>query len=72
MKLIEFDETHRISREEAAGHLHRLADMLERHNNIEVSREGVRYSVAVADQVTVEYELEVTDTGGEIEIEISW
>ena len=36
------------------------------------SRDGVRYSVAVADQVTVEYELEVTDTGGELEIEVTW
>lgn len=72
MKLIEFDDTQRISREEAAARLHRLADMLERHNGVDVVRDGVRYSVAVGDEVTIEFELEVTDTGGELEVEITW
>ncbi len=72
MELLEIESEQQMRREELASQLRDLADMLERHNGIDFTREGVRYSVKVADQVTVEYELEITDSGGELEIEVSW
>ena len=71
MELFEIEEEGRMSREEAAKRLHALADSLERHNEIEFVRDGIRTRVAVPDEVAVEVELEVGDESS-IEIEISW
>ena len=71
MELFEFEEEGRMTREEAAARLHALADSLERHNEIEFVRSGIRTRVAVPDEVDVEIELEVGDSSS-IEIEISW
>lgn len=71
MSLLEFSTESTVRREAAAAQLHRIADMLERHNELEFMREGVRYTVAVPDEVTIELELEVGDDN-ELEIEISW
>lgn len=71
MALMEVSTETTMRREEAAARLRDLADMLERHNQIEFSREGMRYTVDVADEVTVEFELEVGDDN-ELEIEIRW
>lgn len=60
-----------MRREEAAARLREIADMLERHNQVEFSREGIRFTVDVADEVTVEVELEVGEEN-ELEIEIRW
>ena len=60
-----------MRREEAAARLREIADMLERHNQLEFSREGLRFTVDVADEVTVELELEVGEEN-ELEIEIRW
>ncbi len=72
MELLEFSAATSLSREEAARRLRRIADMLERHNGVEFEREGLRYDVAVPDQVVLEIELELGDDGNELEIEISW
>ena len=61
-----------ITREQAAQHLRTIADQLERHNDLEFSRDGQRYTVDVADQVKLEVELEIDSDGSELEIEISW
>ena len=45
---------------------------LARHNQLEFDREGKRYTVAVADQVDFEIEIEVGTDGSSLEIEISW
>ena len=70
MDLVEFEEKRQLSREEAAGVLRALADQLARHNDLEFSREGLRYTVDVPD--TVEMEIEIGTEESELEIAISW
>lgn len=72
MELMEFEEKRRLSREEAADVLRTFADQLARHNDLEFSREGLRYTVDVADTVELEVEIEIGTTGSELEITISW
>ena len=60
-----------LSREEAAARLRQLADQLARHNQVEFTRDGLRFSVRVPDQVTLKLELEVGEES-EIEIELKW
>ncbi len=70
--LLEVSTTELVTREHAAKRLRIIADQLERHNALEFSREGQRYTVEVADQVRLEVELEVGAKQSELEIEISW
>lgn len=71
MELIEIEEEHEVTREEAATWLHRLADSLERHNEVEFVRDGLRMRIEVPDQVTMEVELELGDENS-LEIELTW
>lgn len=71
MELIEIEDEHRVTREEAAKWLHRLADSLERHNEVEFVREGLRMRIDVPAEVTMEVELEIGDESS-LEIELSW
>ena len=71
MELIEIDDERRLSREEAAKWLHRLADSLERHNELEFVQNGMRMRVDVPAEVTMGVEIEIGDEN-ELEIEISW
>lgn len=70
--LIDFEETRRMSREDAASWLRALADSLSRHNELEFTREGMRYRVDVADEVELEVEIEIGEDGNELEIELRW
>lgn len=70
-ELMELSEEQTLSREAAAAKLRELADQLSRHNQVQVVREGLRYSVKVPDQVTLKIEVEVGESS-EIEFEISW
>ena len=72
MELFEVEEKVTLSREDAAARLVAFADQLARHNQLEFDREGKRYTVAVADQVDFEIEIEVGTDGSSLEIEISW
>ncbi len=72
MELLEIEEKHQLKREAAAAVLRDIADSLSRHNNLEFKRDGLRYTVAVADDVELEVELEIEDSGSSLEIEISW
>jgi amphi-Trp domain-containing protein len=72
MDLIEHTTEERLSREEAAARLRSLADELARHNSVEFVRDGIRYTVAVPDEVELSLEIEVGDDGGEIEVELKW
>jgi amphi-Trp domain-containing protein len=72
MDLVEFEEKRTMTREEAAGVLRTLADQLARHNDLEFTREGLRYTVDVADRVEVEVEIEIGDDGSELEVTIAW
>jgi amphi-Trp domain-containing protein len=72
MELIEHTTKERLRREEVADRLRTLADELSRHNELPFSREGMRYRVAVPDEVDFTLEVEIGDEGNEIEIEIEW
>jgi len=72
MALVETETEEQLRREEAAERLRQLADALSRHNQVEFSREGLRYVVKVPDQVEYSLEIEITDEGGEIEVELKW
>ena len=70
-ELMELGHEETLSREAAAARLRELADQLARHNQVEVVRGGLRYTVRVPDQVTFKMEVEV-GADNEIEVEISW
>lgn len=72
MDLIEFEEHRRLRREETAAWLHRLADSLSRHNQVEFQRDGLRYTVDVAAEVDLDVEFEIDDDESKLEIEIRW
>ena len=70
-ELLEVTESQRLSREDAAARLRSLADQLSRHNQVEFTRDGVRYTAKVPDEVELTVEIELGDEN-EIEIELSW
>ena len=72
MDLLEFEDSRRVGREEAAAWLRQLADSLARHNEVEFMRDGVRYRVAVPDELELDVELEVEDDDTKLEIELHW
>ena len=72
MDLIEISEKRNMSREAAAKLLHKIADSLERHNELEFERNGIKLRVDVADRVEVEVELEIESDESSLEIEINW
>jgi amphi-Trp domain-containing protein len=72
MELLEVKRKERVSREEAARRLHALADSLARHNDVEFERGGMQFTLHVPDEVALKIELEVEDTGTELEIELTW
>lgn len=70
-ELIEVENETTMRREEAAARLRELADQLSRHNQVAFSRDGVRYTAAVPDEVTLNVEIELGEES-EIEVEIRW
>lgn len=72
MDLFEHGTEEQLRREDAAARLRELADQLSRHNKLTYTQEGMRYTVDVPSQVTLEVEIEVGDEGSELEIEIRW
>ena len=72
MELLEISEKHKMSREEAAKLLNKVADSLARQNKLDFVREGKNLRINVADQVEVELEVEVETDGASLEIEIKW
>jgi amphi-Trp domain-containing protein len=72
MELMEISQKRRMSREEAAQELRRLADSLARHNGLDIMRDGVKVNVKVPDEVTLELEVEIESEESNIEVEISW
>ena len=71
-ELLEIEDEQNLSREEAAAWLRELADQLARNNQLQFRREGLKYTVRVPGQVTMEVEIDIDDDGGELDIEISW
>jgi amphi-Trp domain-containing protein len=72
MDIFEVEQKERLGREEVAARLRNLADMLERHNDIEFERGGMRFTVHVPDEVQLKMELEVESDERELEIELTW
>jgi amphi-Trp domain-containing protein len=72
MDIFSVEQKERLRREEAAARLHRLADMLARHNDIEFERGGMRFTVNVPDEVNLKIELEIESDERELEIELTW
>lgn len=70
--LFEYSTEETLKREAAADRLRAIADQLSRKNEIEIEREGMRYTVKVPNEVTFSYEVELGDDSSEIEIEIKW
>ena len=72
MDVFKVEQKERLSREEVAVRLRKLADMLARHNDIEFERGGMRFTVHVPDEVELKVELEVESDERELEIELTW
>jgi amphi-Trp domain-containing protein len=72
MDIFEVEQKERLRREEVAARLRKLADMLERQNDIEFERGGLRFTVHVPDEVALKIELEIGTDERELEIELTW
>ncbi|MDP1804048.1 MAG: amphi-Trp domain-containing protein [Acidimicrobiales bacterium] len=70
-ELLEVTESQRMRREDAAARLRELADQLSRHNQVEFTRDGLRYTAKVPDEVELTVEIELGEKN-EIEVEITW
>ena len=70
--MLDHETDERLSREDAAKRLRELADQLSRHNEVAFSREGLRYTVKVPNEVTFSLEIEIGDDSSEVEVEIKW
>ena len=72
MELLEIESERTLSREEAAAWLRSLADELARNNQLQLRKEGMKYTVRVPAEVTMEVEVEIEDDGAKLEVELSW
>jgi amphi-Trp domain-containing protein len=72
MGLLEVTSEERLRREAVAEKLRALADQLSRHNEVRFTREGLDYTLRVPDEVEYKLEIEITDDGAEIEVELHW
>jgi amphi-Trp domain-containing protein len=72
MEILEIEQKETLRREEVAQRLRSFADMLERQNDLEFERGGVRFNVTVPDQVQLKVELEIETDERELEIELTW
>ncbi len=71
-ELLEIENERTLSREEAAAWLQELAHQLARNNQLQLRQDGLKYTVRVPAEVTMEVEVEIEDGGSKLEIEISW
>ncbi len=72
MELLEIENERTLTREEAAAWLQELAHQLARNNQLQLRQEGLKYTVRVPAEVTMEVEVEIEDDGAKLEIEIKW
>lgn len=68
----EIKDKQRVRREDAAKKLREIADQLERHNDLEFSRNGISIKTRVPDEVDMKIEFEIGDGETEMEIELTW
>ncbi len=72
MDIFEVKQKETVTRAEVAKRLRILADMLDRHNDLEFDRRGTHFTVTVPDEVQLKVELEVESDERELEIELKW
>ncbi len=72
MELLEIENERTLSREEAAAWLQELAHQLARNNQLQLRQDGLKYTLRVPAQVTMEVEVEIEDDGAKVEIELHW
>jgi amphi-Trp domain-containing protein len=72
MDIFEVEQQETVTRAEVARRLRILADMLDRHNDLEFDRAGMHFTVNVPDEVQLKVELEVESDERELEIELKW
>jgi amphi-Trp domain-containing protein len=72
MDIFEIKQKEAVSRAEVARRLRILADMLDRHNDVEFDRDGVHFKINVPDEVQLKVELEVESDESELEIKLQW
>lgn len=72
MDIFEVKQKETVTRAEVARRLRILADMLDRHNDLEFDRAGMHFTVTVPDEVQLKVELEVESDERELEIELKW
>ena len=72
MELLEIENERELTREEAAAWLQELAHQLARNNQLQFRQEGMKYTVRVPGQVTMEVEVEIGDDESKLEIELTW
>lgn len=72
MELLEIENERTLSREEAAAWLRELADQLARNNQLQFRNDGLKYTVRVPAEVTMEVEMEIEDDGAKLEVELHW
>ena len=72
MDIAKLTDKQTLRREEAAKRLHEIAAELASGNGLMVERDGIRFAVAVPDEVEMKVEVEIESDEREIEIELSW
>ena len=72
MDIFEVKQKETVTRAEVARRLRILADMLDRHNDLEFDRAGMHFTVNVPNEVKLKVELEVESDERELEIELTW
>jgi amphi-Trp domain-containing protein len=70
--LIEVEDKRRMRREEAAELLREVADMLARHNEVELKQGPTTVRIHVPDEIARHNEAELEADGGELEIDLGW
>lgn len=72
MDIVKIEKKQVLSREDAAQQLRAIADELASGNGILMERDGLRVTVTVPDEVTLELEVEIEHDEREFEITLSW
>ena len=72
MEPMKIESKQTMSRVDAAAFLSELGSQLAKGGHVELDRQGVQYSFGVPDEVELEVELELDDSGTELEIELHW
>jgi amphi-Trp domain-containing protein len=72
MEILEIETERTLSREDAAAWLQELAHQLSRNNQLQFRHDGLKYTVRVPGEVTMEVEVEVEDDGCKLEVELKW